>query len=30
MAPKFQGADFYDIDGLLNEEERAVRDTVRG
>jgi glutaryl-CoA dehydrogenase len=29
MAPKFQGVDFYDIDGLLNEEERAVRDTVR-
>jgi glutaryl-CoA dehydrogenase len=29
MAPKFQGVDFYDIDGLLSEEERAVRDTVR-
>jgi len=29
MAPKFQGVDFYDRDGLLNEEERAVRDTVR-
>src|SRR6267142_2446466 len=29
MAPRFQGVDFYDIDGLLNEEERAVRDTVR-
>jgi glutaryl-CoA dehydrogenase len=29
MAPKYQGVDFYDIDGLLNEEERAVRDTVR-
>ena len=27
---KFQGVDFYDIDGLLSEEERAVRDTVRG
>jgi glutaryl-CoA dehydrogenase len=30
MAPKFQGVDFYDLDGLLSEEERAVRDTVRG
>ena len=29
MAPKFQGVDFYDTDGLLSEEERAVRDTVR-
>ena len=29
MAPKFHGVDFYDIDGLLSEEERAVRDTVR-
>jgi glutaryl-CoA dehydrogenase len=29
MAPKYQGVDFYNIDGLLNEEERAVRDTVR-
>src|SRR5256712_5649489 len=29
MAPKFQGVDFYDVDNLLNEEERAVRDTVR-
>ena len=29
MAPKFQGVDFYDTDGLLAEEERAVRDTVR-
>jgi len=29
MPPKFQGVDFYDIDGLLGEEERAVRDTVR-
>jgi glutaryl-CoA dehydrogenase len=26
---KFQGVDFYGVDGLLNEEERAVRDTVR-
>jgi glutaryl-CoA dehydrogenase len=25
----FQGIDFYDIDSLLSEEERAVRDTVR-
>ncbi len=25
----FEGVDFYDIDSLLNEEERAVRDTVR-
>jgi glutaryl-CoA dehydrogenase len=29
MAPKFHGVDFYDMDGLLSEEERAVRDTVR-
>jgi len=29
MAPKFRGVDFYDVDSLLNEEERAVRDTVR-
>ena len=29
MAPKFQGIDFYQMDGLLSEEERAVRDTVR-
>ena len=29
MAPKFQGVDFYNIDALLTEEERAVRDTVR-
>ncbi|HYK81754.1 MAG TPA: acyl-CoA dehydrogenase family protein [Gemmatimonadales bacterium] len=29
MAPKFQGVDFYAVDGLLSEEERAVRDTVR-
>src|SRR5204863_1638612 len=26
---KFQGVDFYNVDGLLSEEERAVRDTVR-
>ena len=29
MAPKFQGVDFYNTDGLLSEEERAVRDAVR-
>ena len=29
MASTFAGVDFYDIDGLLSEEERAVRDTVR-
>ena len=29
MAPKFQGVDFYDVDSMLAEEERAVRDTVR-
>ncbi len=29
MASKFHGVDFYDVDGLLSEEERAVRDTVR-
>ncbi|MFT6142804.1 MAG: glutaryl-CoA dehydrogenase [Myxococcota bacterium] len=26
---KFEGLDFYDIDGLLTEDERGVRDTVR-
>jgi len=25
----FEGVDFYDMDGLLSEEERAVRDLVR-
>jgi glutaryl-CoA dehydrogenase len=25
----FQGVDYYDVDSLLSEEERAVRDTVR-
>lgn len=25
----FQGVDFYDIDSLLSEEERAVRETIR-
>src|SRR5256886_2898412 len=29
MASKFQGVDFYHVDGLLSEEERAIRDTVR-
>src|SRR5213595_2399550 len=29
MAAKFQGVAFYQVDGLLNEEERAIRDTVR-
>jgi glutaryl-CoA dehydrogenase len=29
MAPKYQGVDFYSVDSLLSEEERAVRDTVR-
>src|SRR5256885_5611447 len=29
MAPKFQGVNFNDVDSLLSEEERAVRDTVR-
>src|SRR2546426_7695468 len=29
MASKFNGVDFYQIDGLLSEEERAIRDTVR-
>ncbi|HXY19443.1 MAG TPA: acyl-CoA dehydrogenase family protein [Gemmatimonadales bacterium] len=30
MAPRFEGVDFYDVGALLSEEERAVRDTVRG
>ncbi len=29
MAGKFQGIDFYDVDGLLSEEERMIRDTIR-
>ena len=29
MAEKFQGVDFYDVDSLLSEEERMVRDTIR-
>jgi len=26
---RFEGVDFYDMDSLLSEEERAIRDTVR-
>jgi glutaryl-CoA dehydrogenase len=29
MSGNFSGVDFYDLDSLLSEEERAVRDTVR-
>ncbi len=29
MAARYEGIDFYDIDALLSEEERMVRDTVR-
>ncbi len=29
MAAKFEGPDFYDINALLSEEERMVRDTIR-
>ncbi len=29
MVGKFQGTDFYDVDSLLSEEERMIRDTVR-
>lgn len=29
MAEKFQGVDFYDVDSLLSEEERLVRDAIR-
>src|SRR6266568_4074044 len=29
MPPKFTGVDFYSVDTLLSEEERAIRDTVR-
>jgi glutaryl-CoA dehydrogenase len=25
----FEGVDFYDVDGMLSEEERMIRDTVR-
>jgi glutaryl-CoA dehydrogenase len=27
---RFQGVDYYDVDSLLDEEERMIRDTVRG
>jgi len=29
MSPKFAGVDYYDVDGLLSQDERAVRDMVR-
>ena len=29
MAARFEGVDFYDVDSLLSEEERMVRDTIR-
>jgi len=29
MAARFEGIDFYDLDSLLSEEERMIRDTVR-
>ena len=29
MAARFEGIDFYDIDALLSEEERMVRDAIR-
>ena len=29
MAAKFQGVDFFDVDSLLSEEERMIRDTIR-
>jgi len=29
MAGTFQGLDFYDLDALLTEEQRMIRDTVR-
>ncbi|MFI5278932.1 MAG: acyl-CoA dehydrogenase family protein [Gemmatimonadales bacterium] len=29
MSARFDGVDYYNMDGLLSEEERAVRDTVR-
>ena len=29
MAARFEGLDFYDMDALLSEEERMVRDTIR-
>ena len=29
MAGRFEGVDFYDVDSLLSDEERMIRDTVR-
>ncbi|MBI4538908.1 MAG: acyl-CoA dehydrogenase family protein [Gemmatimonadetes bacterium] len=29
MAARFEGVDYYDVDSLLSEEERMIRDTVR-
>ena len=29
MAARYQGIDFYDVDSLLSDEERMIRDTVR-
>ena len=29
MAARFEGIDFYDVDSLLSDEERMIRDTVR-
>ena len=29
MVGKFEGTDFYDVDSLLSEEERMIRDTIR-
>ena len=29
MAAKYEGIDYYEVDSLLSEEERMVRDTVR-
>ncbi|NNF28702.1 MAG: acyl-CoA dehydrogenase [Gemmatimonadetes bacterium] len=29
MSSKYQGVDFYDVDSLLSEEERMIRDTIR-
>lgn len=29
MAARFAGVDFYDLDSLLSDEERMVRDTIR-
>ena len=30
MASKFKGVDFYDLDSLFSDEERMIRDTIRG